>query len=359
MSFKVGLDDGHGINTAGKRTVALKDDIKFNGKVRKKGTVIHENEFNESIMYKVESHLKRCGISYMETAPTDSDTALSTRANRANRAGCDILVSIHANALAGTKWQTGAYGLVVIKTKGCQSKTDKLANIMYKYLKEVDFQSDGETKYGARVDTEISGFTLAILRQTKMPAILIELGFMDNWEDVKVMCTDKFQNECAEGIAKAICEYLGVKYIAPNGTTSSNNVTETTVNQEGLVNATSLNVRSGPGTNYSKIGSLKNNTKVTISAKCSNNWLKIEFNNSYGYVSADYIDNIKNISNEFKVRITCNALNVREGASTKYKVVAQVHKGEAYTIVETKDNWGKLKSGAGWICIDSDYVERV
>lgn len=219
--YLVGLDDGHGIKTAGKRTVALKEDIKFNGKTRKKGTIIHENEFNEAIMHKVEPILKRCGIDYIELAPTDADTPLSTRARTANNKGCDLVVSIHANALAGTKWQTGAYGLVVIKTKGCQSKTDKLAKIMYDHLKEVDFPSNGETKYGVRVDTEISGFTLAILRQTNMPAVLVELGFMDNWNDVKVMCTEKFQDECAEGIAKAICEYLGVTYKKGSSYTNS------------------------------------------------------------------------------------------------------------------------------------------
>lgn len=235
MSFKVGLDDGHGVNTAGKRTVALKEDIMFNGKLRKKGTIIHENEFNKVIMRKVEPHLKRCGVRYIELAPTDSDTPLSTRANVANKNKCDLVVSIHANALAGTKWQTGAYGLVVIKTKGCQSKTNKLADIMYKHLKTVDFPSNGETKYGVRVDTEISGFTLAILRQTTMPAILIELGFMDNWEDVKVMCTEKFQNECAEGIAKAICEYLGVAY--------KKEVAKTNKKFQVLVLSDTLNVR--------------------------------------------------------------------------------------------------------------------
>lgn len=219
--YLVGLDDGHGINTAGKRTVALKEDIKFNGKTRKKRTIIHENEFNEAIMKKVEPILNRCGIGYVELAPTDEDTPLSTRANTANKKGCDLVVSIHANALAGTKWQTKAYGLVVIKTKGCQSKTDKLANIMYKHLKEVDFPSNGETKYGVRVDTEISGFTLAILRQTTMPAVLVELGFMDNWNDVKVMCTEKFQEECAEGIAKAICEYFDVAYKKESAPTAS------------------------------------------------------------------------------------------------------------------------------------------
>lgn len=210
--YLVGLDDGHGINTAGKRTAALKEDIIFNGKTRKKGTVIHENEFNEVIMRKVETHLKRNNIGYLELAPTTTDTSLTTRANTANKNKCDLVISFHANALSGSNWQTKAYGLVVIKTKGCQSKTNDLANIAYKYLKEVDFPSDGETKYGIRTDVDISGFTLAILRQTTMPAILLELCFMDNWTDVKVMCTEKFQNECAEAIAKTICEFLGVTY---------------------------------------------------------------------------------------------------------------------------------------------------
>ena len=97
--YLVGLDDGHGMSTPGKRTVALKEDIMFNGKLRKKGSIIHEDEFNEIIMKKVEPHLKRCGISYMETAPTDDDTSLATRANRANSARCDTLVSIHALSL--------------------------------------------------------------------------------------------------------------------------------------------------------------------------------------------------------------------------------------------------------------------
>lgn len=264
MSFKVGLDDGHGMSTPGKRTVALKESIMFNGKLRKKGSIIHENEFNKTIMKKVEPHLKRCGISYMETAPTNDDTPLSTRANRANSAGCDVLVSIHANALAGTKWQTGAYGLVVIKTKGCQSKTNKLADIMYKHLKKVDFPSNGETKYGVRVDTEISGFTLAILRQTKMPAVLVELGFMDNWNDVKKMCTQEFQEECAEQIARAICEYAGIKFVPATGGDGS--IISTDHFQVRIKCEESLNVRSKPDWKAAAVTTVPNGQYLDVVA---------------------------------------------------------------------------------------------
>ena len=57
------------------------------------------------------------------------------------------------------------------------------------------------------------------------------------------------------------------------------------------------------------------------------------------------------------VRITATVLNVRTGPGTQYPIARTVVKGEAFTIVEQSDNWGKLKSGAGWICLD--YTEPV
>lgn len=62
-------------------------------------------------------------------------------------------------------------------------------------------------------DVDMSGFTLAILRQTTMPAILIEYGFMDYEKEAKLMLDKKHQEKCAEAVAKAVCEYFGVTYI--------------------------------------------------------------------------------------------------------------------------------------------------
>ena len=59
----------------------------------------------------------------------------------------------------------------------------------------------------------------------------------------------------------------------------------------------------------------------------------------------------------YLVRVTANALNVRAGAGTNYKVVTTVKKNEVYTIVDELNGWGKLKSGAGWIKLS--YTERV
>ena len=62
-------------------------------------------------------------------------------------------------------------------------------------------------------------------------------------------------------------------------------------------------------------------------------------------------------SKSYLVKITANALNVRGGAGTSYKVNTTVKKGQIYTIVEEKDGWGKLKSGAGWIKLS--YTKKI
>lgn len=59
----------------------------------------------------------------------------------------------------------------------------------------------------------------------------------------------------------------------------------------------------------------------------------------------------------YVVRITTDVLNVRKGAGTNYPITTQVKKGEAYTIVEESNGWGKLKSGAGWISLA--YTEKI
>lgn len=66
--------------------------------------------------------------------------------------------------------------------------------------------------------------------------------------------------------------------------------------------------------------------------------------------------------NEFKpyiVKIIVDELNIRTGPGVDNDKVGELKKGDAYTIIEEKNNWGKLKSGAGWINVSSKYVERV
>lgn len=59
----------------------------------------------------------------------------------------------------------------------------------------------------------------------------------------------------------------------------------------------------------------------------------------------------------YKVKVTAAALNVRSGPGTKYAINDCITDKGTYTIVDTKGDWGKLKSGAGWINLD--YTKKV
>ena len=66
-------------------------------------------------------------------------------------------------------------------------------------------------------------------------------------------------------------------------------VTNIFADSTGVVTASKLNVRKGPSTKYSTMGSLYKNKGVTILGE-SNGWYKIEYNGKYGYVSGSYIE---------------------------------------------------------------------
>ena len=80
-----------------------------------------------------------------------------------------------------------------------------------------------------------------------------------------------------------------------------------------------------------------------------------------GVVSESSIEgNITSTSSGFKpytVKVTVDALNIRKGPSAGTGLNGVIRDRGSYTIVEQSGNWGKLKSGAGWICLD--YTKRV
>ena len=212
--YLVAIDAGHGMHTEGKQSVPMSKNLYIDNKlVREKGKIIKENEWNRGVSEYLSAALKRCGIDTMFTADMTgkTDIALSTRASKANKAKADILISNHYNAIGScAKWQTRVKGLLVMHTKNSSSNSIKLGNLAVKHLeKDINY----EYSYGLMKDVDMSGFTLAILRQTTMPAILIEYGFMDYEKEAKLMLDKKHQEKCAEAVAKAVCEYFGVTYI--------------------------------------------------------------------------------------------------------------------------------------------------
>lgn len=59
----------------------------------------------------------------------------------------------------------------------------------------------------------------------------------------------------------------------------------------------------------------------------------------------------------YRVKVTADALNIRKGAGTQYPIVGCITDHGVYTIIDTCNKWGFLKSKAGWICLD--YVKKI
>ena len=64
-----------------------------------------------------------------------------------------------------------------------------------------------------------------------------------------------------------------------------------------------------------------------------------------------------NSNNSYQVKITANLLNVRSNAGTNNPIVGVIKKGSIYTILQTKEGWGKIENPSGWISLD--YTKRI
>lgn len=195
--FLVAIDDGHGPQTAGKRTPYIPS----------LGRSIRENEFNEPVANKFEAALKRCGIRTMQTAPGDYDTPLKIRTDRANAAKANLLVSIHFNAMGYTFEYSRAEGFSVHI-----QPTDK-SNPNSGSLRFAKLAITELAKGTKQVNRGVVGQNLHMTRETHMPAALVECGFMDDPEEALLMFNPAFQNEVAEELAAAVCKYFRVAYI--------------------------------------------------------------------------------------------------------------------------------------------------
>jgi N-acetylmuramoyl-L-alanine amidase len=195
---------GHYLTTAGKRTPKIES---------LGGRIIREYEFNQPTKIKMFEGLKRCGIASFDANYDKYDTPLDVRAKRANtliRKANDlkrvIYISLHYNSVDNdNKFENSSGGIEIYYYPG-SSLGKKLAQKIYNQLKKGTEQKVRGIKTAK----------FAILRYTKMPAILSENGFMDVLQEALLMLSEEFQEEVAEEHVKGICQYFGIKYVEPN-----------------------------------------------------------------------------------------------------------------------------------------------
>ncbi|WP_429371773.1 N-acetylmuramoyl-L-alanine amidase [Paenibacillus sp. DS2015] len=154
-----------------------------------------EKDFNLAVALKVGNLLKKeSNIQYVLTRNNDTFLELKERVKIANDMKADVFVSIHANA-SGSSVATGT------ETYYQRDSSKSFANIMHKYLVKATGLKDRGVKYG----------NFHVIRETKMAAVLLEVGYLSNKGDESALFSEALQNNVAEGIVKGIKEYLGIK----------------------------------------------------------------------------------------------------------------------------------------------------
>ena len=150
----------------------------------------------------------------------------------------------------------------------------------------------------------------------------------------------------------------------------------TTEPKKGTVNGDYVNVRSGAGTEYSRVTSLSNGTAVTIIGEEKDSsgatWYKIQYAGGEGYMHSDYVT-VGDLGNqgsnpseepsyqEKSAKVNASSVNVRSGAGTNNRIVATLSLNSVITVIgEEKDGngatWYKIRYNGGEGYMLSDYV---
>ena len=163
-----------------------------------------------------------------------------------------------------------------------------------------------------------------------------------------------------EGVAYITAEYKpagskdsykasSMKIVVTAGSTDDDD--DDTDSAKYVVTASSLNVRSGAGTGYSKIGSLKNGAIVEVET-IANGWAKLA---NGGYVSSQYLAKVVEDGEAVTMYVTCRTLNVRKGPGTSYAKAGTLSRGTAVQVVGMTGSWAKLSNGT---YVSANYLSK-
>lgn len=154
--------------------------------------------------------------------------------------------------------------------------------------------------------------------------------------------------ETSNGWGRTDKGWISLNYVYQDGTTGSNPCS-------GIVTATQLNIRSGPGTNYDKVDSVNYLGRVNVLEQFTignTTWGCVKG----GWISMEYVyvDGTEG-KNTGEGTVNGNNVNVRSGPGTGYNAIGSKDFGDPVTIMEQFEigdrTWGCLKGG-GWIAME-------
>lgn len=160
------------------------------------GNGLLEKDLNLNIALEIGNVLSGYGIEVVQTRISDRFHELHEIAEIANRSEADFFLSVHLNSATNNK----ARGMETYYH--ASSDTGKL------FAKDIQDHVMRQGFFTA--DRGIKTAEFAVLRRTKMPAALAELGFISNIEDATLVKTK--QLEIARAVAEGVMNHIGFKY---------------------------------------------------------------------------------------------------------------------------------------------------
>lgn len=166
------------------------------------GKAYHEKTIALSVAKKVRDKLAENDVEVIMTRTKDTYPTLDERPEIANKRGAAMFLSIHLNSTLMPV--TAANGIEIYYSEsnngsdyGITSK--EMATIILKKA----------SKSAGAISRGVKAGNLLVTRKSYMPANLIEIGFMNNPDELEKLISDEYQEKIADGIAEGILEVLG------------------------------------------------------------------------------------------------------------------------------------------------------
>ena len=205
------LDFGHGMNdtTKGKYSPLL-DPNEFN----LRDLTVYQNRFREGnfnrlIGQRLERMLKDAGFEVHIVSDSYKDNSLNDRVKKANQIAAKygkdncIYISIHSNAAGnGIAWNN-ATGVSVHCCRKSSEKSKKLARLIYKHVLDKGYNGNRSIP-----KDHIWYNDFFVLKNTTMPAVLVENLFYDNKSDLKKLMSDEHRDVILSYLYNGILEFI-------------------------------------------------------------------------------------------------------------------------------------------------------
>jgi len=162
---------------------------------------VEEKDINLSIVHKLQAYLELGGATVIITRIDDSDLAnskpgdMNARRLIANTSHADIFVSIHQNSYA-TSHVKGAQVFFFNESDNSQKLATHVQNRIREFV-------DPGNKFKPRANSNYY-----VLKQTAMPAVLVECGFLTNYNERQKLTSEAYQEKMAWGIYLGIVDYF-------------------------------------------------------------------------------------------------------------------------------------------------------